>query len=89
MDFLRKQAGSGRTDTPPAGATRRTSASRMDSQDGSTEAGVKDEKSNLQNKRAQIPLGVPSLPKVKGLSNLGNTCFFNAVMQVSLCYNHK
>lgn len=25
--------------------------------------------------------GVEELPRVRGLSNLGNTCFFNAIMQ--------
>ncbi|XP_066115667.1 ubiquitin carboxyl-terminal hydrolase 16 isoform X1 [Saccopteryx bilineata] len=77
VDFIRKQARVTTTES----ATKDNGNIELENKKSEKESKNEQEKEKRENMAKETPMNFTSQITVKGLSNLGNTCFFNAVMQ--------
>ncbi|XP_066226494.1 ubiquitin carboxyl-terminal hydrolase 16 isoform X5 [Saccopteryx leptura] len=77
VDFIRKQARVTTTES----ATKDNGNIELENKKSEKESKNEQEKEKRENMAKETPKNFTSQITVKGLSNLGNTCFFNAVMQ--------
>ncbi|EHH51926.1 Ubiquitin carboxyl-terminal hydrolase 16 [Macaca fascicularis] len=84
VDYVRKQAGI----TTPKPAEKDNGNIELENKKLEKESKNEQEREKKENMaKENPPMNSPSQITVKGLSNLGNTCFFNAVMQEPLEIN--
>uniref|UniRef100_A0A8D1GF97 Ubiquitin carboxyl-terminal hydrolase 16 n=1 Tax=Sus scrofa TaxID=9823 RepID=A0A8D1GF97_PIG len=84
VDYVRKQAGI----TAPKSAAKDNGNIELENKKLEKESKNEQEREKKENKAKENPsMNSASQITVKGLSNLGNTCFFNAVMQEPLEIN--
>uniref|UniRef100_A0A5F8AA33 Ubiquitin carboxyl-terminal hydrolase 16 n=1 Tax=Macaca mulatta TaxID=9544 RepID=A0A5F8AA33_MACMU len=84
VDYVRKQAGI----TTPKPAEKDNGNIELENKKLEKESKNEQEREKKENMaKENPPVNSPSQITVKGLSNLGNTCFFNAVMQEPLEIN--
>ncbi|KAM8813143.1 ubiquitin carboxyl-terminal hydrolase 16 isoform 5-T6 [Rhynchonycteris naso] len=77
VDYIRKQA----CVTTTESATKDNGNTELENKKLEKESKNEQEKEKKENMAKETPMNFTSQITVKGLSNLGNTCFFNAVMQ--------